>query len=62
MCEICYRSPCHTSCPNYEPEQIYTCGECENSIYEGDTYYSFDGYALCKECIDKHEKTAEVSK
>lgn len=62
MCEICHRSPCHPSCPNYEPEQVYTCDECENPIYECDTYYSFEGYALCEECVDKHKRTAEVSK
>lgn len=62
MCAECRQTPCHPSCPNYEPEQIYTCDECENPIYESDTYYSFEGYALCEDCVDKHKRTAEVSK
>lgn len=62
MCEICHRLPCHPSCPNYEPSQIYTCDECEAPIYEGDTYYSFEGFALCEECIDNHKTTAEAIK
>lgn len=64
MCEICYRSPCHPSCPNYEPEICTYCEICESPIYEGDKFYEeINGCIMCVDClmdyISEHEKTAE---
>lgn len=63
MCEICYRSPCHPSCPNYEPEICTYCDLCNSTIYVGDEYYEIDCSDICEDCISEYvsgrKKTAE---
>lgn len=53
MCDICRRHPCHPSCPNApEPEKVFTCSGCGESIAVGDKYIEVDGDVLCEPCID----------
>ena len=60
MCELCRHNPCSAGCPNApEPEPVYICDECEDGIYDGDTYYELGGKIYCQGCIDYARQTAE---
>lgn len=36
--------------PDWEPEPIERCIECDMGIYEGDEYYDYNGDYYCAEC------------
>lgn len=43
ICEICFRNPCHPSCPNYiQPKAIHYCSSCGDGIYDGEEYIEND--------------------
>lgn len=60
MCEYCQTYPHRAGCPNYAPKVVYTCDNCEEPIYEGDTYYHLaNDLCLCEDCVDTAKTTAE---
>lgn len=53
MCNICYRSPCLSGCPNEdEPVAVLLCESCGESICAGDSYHSIGGHDYCADCVD----------
>lgn len=61
MCEECLHSPCLHGCPNEkEPTAVYVCHDCNDEIYEGDTYLKFDHYILCESYVESYSFTAEL--
>lgn len=60
MCDICYRNPCDSRCPNaVAPRSVFLCSGCGDTIYEGDDYWDILGEQYCGECIDKARGVAE---
>lgn len=53
MCEYCGHSGWHSSgCPNApDPEAVYECKWCKESICEGDEYYELEGDYYHEECF-----------
>ena len=33
------------------------CDDCGADLYEGDTYYDFDGFYICPGCLESYLKT-----
>lgn len=53
MCDVCRQTPCNPRCPNApEPQAVYTCKICGESIVEGDEYYEMDGEFYHEECFE----------
>lgn len=53
MCNICHQTPCHPRCPNApEPQAVYTCKICGQSIVDGEEYYEMDGEYYHEECFE----------
>lgn len=39
ICELCFRNPCHSKCPNYIPPKAnHYCSVCGEGIYPGEEY------------------------
>lgn len=54
MCSVCLSTPCHPRCPNApEPVPVYTCGWCEEPIFENDEYMETPEGPVCRECIEE---------
>lgn len=60
MCDICLKTPCDPRCPCAdEPESVFVCSGCGQTIYDGDDYWEIFGEQLCEECIQNARCTAE---
>ena len=59
MCEICRSFPCVSRCPNAkEPQPVLECDECKEDIYEGEEYYTDNGWNVCVKCQRKKLRIA----
>lgn len=53
MCDLCRCFPCNSRCPNAEePQAIYTCACCGESIIEGEYYYRVGSDCFHEECLE----------
>lgn len=52
MCKICLNGSCLRGCPNYEPKKVYECSNCDDDIYDGETYYEYDGNYYHESCFE----------
>ena len=43
-----------------EAKVIYHCCKCNTEIYEGETYYLYDGWEYCTECFEDEIKQYEM--
>lgn len=43
-----------------EPPVCFTCSECGDSIYHGDTMFRFDKIIYCESCMEDARTEAEV--
>ena len=60
MCEECRHNPCSAGCPNApEPQPVYVCCHCGESIYAGETAYEIKGCCYCEDCINDMRFVAE---
>lgn len=60
MCNICWRTPCDSRCPNApEPPSVFVCSGCGDVIYEGENYWDIMGEQFCERCIDEAKGVAE---
>ena len=61
MCDICLKTPCYYSCPNWESEfeeeeEIYICDVCSRAFLSGDLYVKNDyGEFAHLKCLSKKE-------
>ena len=62
MCDICYKTPCDTRCPNSIVEILGYCENCADAIEEGfDAYCDSEGNRFCShECADEFYGIAEI--
>lgn len=53
MCEICWKNPCVSGCPNYKPkESPYICYFCGENICVGEEYIeNIDGEYAHLDCV-----------
>ena len=51
MCSICNQFVCPAACPNSNGARVYTCQECGDGIYIGESYYKIKDSYYHKECI-----------
>lgn len=52
MCEI--EQNLHNQIANLKSDEVDKCSICGNSIFTGETYYSFNGEIVCTKCIHKY--------
>lgn len=39
-----------------QAQQVDTCSDCKEPIYEGDMYYDINGKIICEDCLKDYEK------
>lgn len=39
-----------------EKNVLYSCDECSGEIYEGNEFFSIEGYNLCEDCYDEMQR------
>jgi len=62
-CEYCHSGLPYlhlSGCPECpDPPVVYICTQCNEDIYEGDTYFEIDLKKYCEFCVDRCKKVAE---
>jgi len=43
-----------------EKDIIHICDNCGADIYEGNEFYSLEGYNLCEECFDEIQRNEKA--
>ena len=49
----------YLSLPDNEAIPVFTCDFCDENIYQGDTYYLFNGKKCCEDCLNYCREIAE---